>query len=135
MLNFSDAKDDSMPFELQTVAGGVKLILAGRLGVQQARPLWDALQPAMATSQSIRLQAEELEEMDTSIVQILWRLSSQTGQLHIGETSDGFLASLKRRGLGKFFVQPPGLSEPEPKIPPSKVVTKTESRNQRPGHG
>jgi ABC-type transporter Mla MlaB component len=135
MSNSSDAKDDTMPFELQTVAGGVKLILAGRLGVQQARPLWDALQPAIAASQSIRLQAEELEAMDTSIIQILCRLSSQTGQLHIGETSDGFLASLKRRGLEKFFVQPPGLSAPEPRIPPPKVVTKTESPNQRQRHG
>ncbi len=121
-----------MPFELQTDAGGVKLILAGRLGVQQARPLWDALQPAMAASQSIRLQADELEEMDTSIVQILCRVS-QTRQLQIGGTSDGFLASLKRRGLETFFVQAPAPSKPEPPIPQPKAGTKAKSARQ--GHG
>jgi ABC-type transporter Mla MlaB component len=118
-----------MPFELQAVAGGTKLILAGRLGVQQARPLWDALQPAIAASQSIGLQAEELEAMDTSIVQILCRVSSQTGLLQIGETSDGFLASLKQRGLEQLFVQPPA----PPQSPQPNVVANTnrESANQR----
>ncbi len=121
-----------MPFELQTDAGGVKLIMAGRLAVQQARPLWDALQPAMAASQSIRLQADELEEMDTSIVQILCRVS-QARQLQIGGTSDGFLASLKRRGLETFFVQPPPPSEPELPTPKPKAGTKAKSARQ--GHG
>ena len=41
-----EAKDFLMPFELQTAADGVKLSLAGRLGVQPARSLWDALRPA-----------------------------------------------------------------------------------------
>jgi ABC-type transporter Mla MlaB component len=121
-----------MPFELQTDPSGVKLILAGRLGVQQARPLWDALQPAIAARQSIRLQAGELEEMDTSIVQILCRVSSQTGQLQIGEISDGFLASLKRRGLETFFVQPPPPSKPEPPTPQPKAGAKAKSARQ--GH-
>jgi ABC-type transporter Mla MlaB component len=133
MLNFSDAKEDSMPFELQTAADGVKLILAGRLGVQQARPLWDALQPAMAASQSIRLQAEGLEEMDTSIIQILCRVSSRSGQLQIGETSDGFLAALERRGLEKFFVQPPALTEPESQVPQTEAETQAKAARQ--GHG
>jgi len=121
-----------MPFELQTDPSGVKLILAGRLGVQQARPLWDALQPAIAARQSIRLQAGELEEMDTSIVQILCRVSSQTGQLQIGKISDGFLASLKRRGLETFFVLPPPASKPEQSTPLPKAGTKAKSARQ--GH-
>jgi ABC-type transporter Mla MlaB component len=124
-----------MPFELQTAADGVKLILAGRLGVQQARPLWDALQPAMTAGKSIQLQAGELEEMDTSIIQILCRVSSQAGHLQIGGTSEGFLASLKRRGLEKFFTQSPGLSEPEPQIRARSVITETEARNQGQPHG
>ena len=124
-----------MPFDIQTVAGGVKLILAGRLGVQQARPLWDALQSAMSARQSIRLQAEELEEMDTSIIQILCRLSSPPGRLQIGGTSDAFLAALKRRGLEKFFVQPP--PEPESQIPQPQLETKVETKAKaaRQGHG
>jgi ABC-type transporter Mla MlaB component len=86
-----------MPFELQTSANGVRLILAGRLGVQQARPLWDAMQPAIAAGQNIRLQAGELEDMDTSIIQILCRVCGQTSRLQIGETSDGFLAATMRQ--------------------------------------
>jgi ABC-type transporter Mla MlaB component len=124
-----------MPFELQTAAEGVTLILAGRLGVQQARSLWDALQPVIAASQSIRLQAEGLDEMDTSIIQILFRLSRRTGQFQIGETSDGFLAALKGRGLETFFVPPP--AEPETQIPPPQPEIKldTLAKAARQGHG
>ena len=121
-----------MPFELQKVAEGLKLILVGRLGVQQARPIWDALQPAMAAHQTIQLQAGEVEEMDTSIVQILCRVSAQTGLFDIRETSDGFLAALQRRGLEQFFVHPPELSE-ESQTPQPKPVTKAKAARQ--GHG
>jgi hypothetical protein len=110
----------------------VKLILAGRLGVQQARSLWDAVQPAIAAHQSIRLQAGEVEDMDTSIIQILCRVSSQTGLLEIGETSDGFLAALERRGLEQFFVHPPGRSEEPPTPQPEPD---TEAKAARQGHG
>ena len=119
-----------MPFELKTVAGEARLILAGRLGVQQARPLWDALQPAIVAGQSIRLQAAELEELDTSIIQIICRVSGQAGLLHIGETSDGFLSALERRGLEQFFVQPPGPSEPESATPPLQANTKAKAARQ-----
>jgi ABC-type transporter Mla MlaB component len=110
-----------MPFELQATADGVKLMLTGKLGVQQARPLWDAMQPAMAASQSIRLRADELEEMDTSIIQILCRASSRGGQLQIGETADGFLMALKRRGLEKFFVQLATGPDPEAQTSPGQT--------------
>jgi ABC-type transporter Mla MlaB component len=131
------AKDGAMPFELQTAADGVKLTLTGRLGVRQARELWDAVQPAVAAGHRIRMQAEELEEMDTSIIQILCRLGSQTGRLQIGGTSDGFLVSLQRRGLEKFFVQAPSPVEPKQQIPPRIVPAemKTTSRKKRPRHG
>jgi ABC-type transporter Mla MlaB component len=141
MWNCSDttdsAKDGAMPFELQTAADGVKLTLTGRLGVRQAKELWDAVQPVVAAGQRIRVQAEELEEMDTSIIQILCRLSSQTGRLQIGGTSDGFLVSLQRRGLEKFFVQAPSPIEAKPQTPPRKVPaeTTTTSRKKRPRHG
>ena len=88
-----------MPFELQTAGDGVKLILAGKLGVQQARDLWDALQPAMAAGYGIRVQADGLEEMDTSIVQILCRVSSLSGGLKIGEDF-GWLSG--RAGAPRF---------------------------------
>ena len=129
-----------MPFELQTAADGVKLILAGRLGVQQARSLWDALQPVIAANQSIRLQAEGLDEMDTSIIQILCRLKSGTGQFQIDATSDGFVAALKGRGLATFFVPPsfvPPLAEPGTQTPPlqPEIELDTLAKAARQGHG
>jgi ABC-type transporter Mla MlaB component len=141
MWNCSDttdsAKDGAMPFELQTAADGVKLTLTGRLGVRQARELWDAVQPAVAAGQRIRVQAEELEEMDTSIIQILCRLSRQTGRLQVGGTSDGFLVSLQRRGLEKFFVQAPSPIEAKHQTPPrnAPAQTTTTTRKKRPRHG
>jgi ABC-type transporter Mla MlaB component len=123
-----------MPFELQTAADGVKLILAGKLGVQQARPLWDALQSVMAARQSIRLQAEELDEMDTSIIQILCRVSSQIGHLQIGGTSDGFLAALEHRGLEHFFVQPTAGPESQSPQPQTETKVKPLAKSARQGH-
>jgi ABC-type transporter Mla MlaB component len=138
-MHGGDAGDSSMAFELQATADGVNLVLAGRLGVQQARPLWDALQPAIAANQSIRVQASGLDEMDTSITQILCRLSSRGGQFQIGEISDGFVTALKGRGLAKFFVHPS--AELETQILktqiPEHVETKldTLAKAARQGHG
>lgn len=101
-----DGEGDAMPFELKTDAQGTTLMLVGRLGVRQARALWDAVQPAIAAGTAIRVEAVGLEEMDTSIVQLLCRLNSRTGLLQIGKVSDRFLVSLQRRGLEKFFIQP-----------------------------
>jgi ABC-type transporter Mla MlaB component len=127
-----------MPFELKTDADGTKLMLAGKLGVRQARALWDAVQPAVAAGTLIRLDAEELEEMDTSIVQALCRLSSQTGKLQIGGVSDGFLVSLERRGLEKFFMQPSAPSGSKVQILRPKLAVQTKaiaaSRNPRRRH-
>ena len=98
-----------MPFEVKTAAEETQLILTGRLGVQHAAPLWNALRSANSGERRIRLQAEALEEMDTSIVQILCRL---TNRLQIGEVSDGFLVSLQRRGLERHDRRRAGTAAP-----------------------
>ena len=116
-----------MPFELKAGAEGTKLMLTGRLGVRQVRALWDALQPAVAAGTAIRLEAIELEEMDTSIVQLLCRLSSQTGLLQIGRVSDNFLVSLQRRGLEKFFIQPSAPRETKVQILRPKLAKETKT--------
>jgi ABC-type transporter Mla MlaB component len=118
-----------MPFELQAAGEGLNLILAGRLGVRDARPLWDALQPGIAAGQIIRLQAGELEELDTSIIQILFRLSSRKGQFGIGKTADSWLTALKARGMEAFFPQ----ASAEPEAPQPQAETKAKSTRQ--GHG
>ncbi len=129
-----------MPFELQTTADGVSLVLAGRLGVQQARLLWDALQPVIAANHSIRLQADKLDEMDTSIIQILCRLNSRTGQFQIDATSDGFVAALKERGLATSFVSSSfaaAPAEPETQTPAlqAEIELDTLAKAARQGHG
>src|SRR5271166_7100582 len=115
-----------MPFEIQTAADGVKVVLAGRLGVRQARSLWEALQPAVVANQSIHVQAGELDEMDTSIIQILCRLNSRTGQFQIDATSDGFVAALKGRGLATFFASPP--ADPKMQALPLRPEIELETR-------
>jgi ABC-type transporter Mla MlaB component len=90
---------------MQTRAGGSTLRLSGKLGVQQARPLWDAFQAAAALRRAVLVQARDIEEIDTSIAQILCRAVNQGAQLQIAGASDGFLVSLQRRGLEKFFIQ------------------------------
>jgi len=107
-----------MPFEMQTSAGGSTLILSGKLGVQQARLLWKALQAAAALQPAAILQAGGIDEIDTSVAQILCRAVNR-GQLQIGGVSDGFLVSLQRRGLERFFIQSPlAATDPEPTTAP-----------------
>jgi ABC-type transporter Mla MlaB component len=120
-----------MPFELQEAEHGLTLILAGRLGVQQARPLWDAIQPALNANRSVRLEAGEVAEMDTSILQILCRMNARAGQFQIGETSDAFLAALQKRGLENSFVPPEG--KPESQMVPAPAKKKAKAARQ--GHG
>lgn len=119
-----------MSFELQTGGEGVDLILAGRLGVQQARALWDALQPMIVASQSVRLQAGQVDEIDTSIIQILLLLSRRTGHFQAGEVSDGLLTALKGRGLEAFFA--PSAAQ-EAQTPPVRPKTRAKAAGQ--GHG
>ena len=137
-----------MPFELQTAADGVKLVEQARRATSAIA--LDALQPVIAANQSIRLQAEGLDEMDTSIIQILCRLNSRTGQFQIDATSDGFVAALKGRGLATFFVPqsfvPPSFvspcfvpspAEPETQTPPlqPEIELDTLAKAARQGHG
>jgi hypothetical protein len=96
------------------------------------------MQPALAAGTAIRVEAPESEKIDTSIVQILCRLSAQTGKLQIGAVSDSFLASLERRGLEKFFMQPATPSQPnvvilQPQEAPKRKPNPA-SRNPRRKH-
>jgi ABC-type transporter Mla MlaB component len=93
-----------MPFEMHTSDAESTLTLSGRLGVQQARALWEASQAATTEQRPLLVQAGDVEDLDTSIAQILCRIASQPGQLRIGASSDGFLLALARRGLDKFFI-------------------------------
>ena len=95
-----------MGFELKDGMHSLELTLSGRLGVQQAASLWAAVQPAIANRSKVRLLAGELDEMDTSIIQILCRLGDgRAASMQIAQVSDGFIRSLKRSGLEKFFVR------------------------------
>ncbi len=116
-----------MPFELQTDAGGSTLKLSGRLGVQQARPLWDSLQGASALSQTLVLEAGAIEEIDTSIVQILCRVVHQGMQLRIGSASDGFMLSFELRGMARFFPK----SQTTSCLPEQTVPTGLDTANER----
>jgi len=116
-----------MPFEVQQGEDTTVLTLSGRIGVQQARPLWDALNQTLSAGRGIRLQAEAVEAIDTSIVQILCLIGRRRGELHIVSTSDGFIASLARRGLEGFFAY----SEPE-KVAPTPPEVQPLEEPKRP---
>jgi anti-anti-sigma regulatory factor len=92
-----------MPFEAQIEGSGVRLVLTGRLGVPQARSLWDRVQNCLAGVRPLSVDAAGLVDMDTSIVQILFRLKSSPGGVHIVADSPGFTDALKRRGLEETF--------------------------------
>jgi hypothetical protein len=104
-----------MPFEVVETGGNeVRVLLEGRIGVQQARLLWDALCPAAAAQKGIRVEAGAAEEVDTSIAQVLYRLSQKLDHFHIGSASEAFLASLRCRGLDGFFLRAAESDRPAP---------------------
>lgn len=111
-----------MPFEIRTYDHGQMLMLSGRLGVQQARPLWDAMEAASALHGVLLLQAEAVEEIDTSIAQVLCR-SLHQGHLQVGSASDGLQASLQRRGLGDILIQPLNPSKTARQPSPSQALS------------
>lgn len=122
-----------MPFELGKTKSGVILLLTGRLGVRQARQLWDAIQPALASRTNIELRTDGLEEMDSSIIQILYRVAHE-GSLKIGSTSDGFIASLKSRGLEEILVRTSGRSASELEAPAKRTTAEAKARRKRRQH-
>jgi hypothetical protein len=89
----------------------------------------------MAAKQIIRLQTERLEEIDTSILQILCRVGSRPGSLRMSDSSDRFLAALENRGLGTFFAHQTAEAEsPLPQVQPAtKRKAKLKPESQKDG--
>ena len=96
-----------MAFTLQQTGDELELSLTGRMGVQNAGPLWESLQEVLLDETTIVLNAADLEEMDTSVVQILCRLSAIPGKLRLAGLSEGLMISLQKRGLANLFIDPP----------------------------
>jgi len=122
----------ALPFELVTSEGKTKLVLKGRLGVQQARPLWDCLHSALGDGTSIELDAAALDGMDTSIVQILCRAAMNSNSVRIGSVSEGFSNALKLRGLEDYFALTSPAQQTTNQIEPTTLKkTSTQSRTRR----
>ncbi len=96
-----------MPFEVSDGEGAAVLTLSGRVGVQQAASLWDALRK-LGEWERVLLSAERLEEIDTSTLQILCRLG---GRLQVGAVSDAFFTALHSRGMESLFAVRPAETE------------------------
>lgn len=121
-----------LPFELVTSECGTILVLRGRLGVQQARPLWDCLQSALCDGTNVQLDAKALDGMDTSIVQILCRAAKANNPVRIGRISEGFTNALKLRGLENYFVPvSPGEHTSNQIAPVLETRTPNQSRSKR----
>ncbi len=120
-----------LPFELVTSEGKTKLLLKGRLGVQQAGPLWDCLRSALRDGTSIELDADALDGMDTSIVQILCRAAMESNPVRIGRVSEGFSNALKLRGLEAYFAVASPVQRPPKQVAPTpRKRTLTKSRTK-----
>jgi ABC-type transporter Mla MlaB component len=110
----------------------VTLHLSGRLGVQHARPLWDALQPALRGGAAICVEARELEEMDSSMIQILCRLHRSRHLMVKEGAGEGFRASLERRGMEQCLAPDAAAAASAPiataKVPAAAGAGKRKSR-------
>ncbi len=116
-----------MPYEINAFADKSQLALKGRLGVQQAGLLWDSLQPVIASAGPIDVLAEGVEEIDTSIVQILLRLSQLPNGFEIITASSGLRTSLQCRGLASLLIQ---RQEVQTGMPPSSVNIRRRKKPQ-----
>jgi ABC-type transporter Mla MlaB component len=122
----------ALPFELVPSKHVTILVLKGRLGVQQARPLWDCLHSSLGYGTSVELDADALDGMDTSIVQILCRAAMEKNPLRIGRVSESFTNALKLRGLENYFAplsQPPQTADHV--VPTDRTKTSNQTRKKR----
>lgn len=88
-----------MPFEIQTSDDGLLLELTGGVTVRYASELGTGLTSALTTGKTVTVKAGKLDDIDTSILQILVSLRKTAATFVLREYSEAFAGAVDRCGL------------------------------------
>jgi anti-anti-sigma regulatory factor len=88
-----------MPFEIQTTDQGLLLELTGAVTARHAAELGRTLMSALKTGQTVTVRAGQLDDIDTSILQMLVSLRKTAVTFVLLEFSEAFSGAVDRCAL------------------------------------
>lgn len=88
-----------MPFAIQTTQDGLLLELAGSVTVRHARELGRCLASSLASGTAVTVRARDLDDIDTSILQLLVSLRKTSAAFVLQEFSEAFVNAVDRCAL------------------------------------
>jgi anti-anti-sigma regulatory factor len=88
-----------MPFTIQANKQGLLLKLSGAVTVRHAQELGQGLAAALGSGMEISVQARDVEDIDTSILQMLVSLRRTAAAFALLELSQAFLSAVDRCAL------------------------------------
>lgn len=88
-----------MPFEIQNTTEGLTLRLSGDVTIRHASELSKCLASSLTSGIPVVVRTQELEDIDTSILQVLVSLRKTTPAFVLENPSEGFVNAVERCAL------------------------------------
>jgi anti-anti-sigma regulatory factor len=88
-----------MPFEIQTTEAGLLLELTGAVTARYAGELGKCLASSLETGKTVTVKAGKLDDIDTSILQLLVSLRKTAAGFVLQEFSEAFGSAMDRCAL------------------------------------
>jgi anti-anti-sigma regulatory factor len=95
-----------MPYQIQKTELGLVLELKGGVTVRHAAELGKSLASALTSGISVEVRTQELEDVDTSVLQMLVSLRKTAGAFVLQDPSKAFLDAAERCALRRELVGP-----------------------------
>jgi anti-anti-sigma regulatory factor len=89
----------SMPFAIQTTEEGLLLELTGGVTVRHAQELGKCLTSSLSSGTRITVRTRDLEDIDTSILQLLVSLRKTSAAFALEDVSEAFVNAVDRCAL------------------------------------
>jgi len=98
-----------MPYQIEKTERGLTLELNGSVTVRHAAEFAKCVASSLTSGAEVIVQTGELEDIDTSILQMLISLRKTAGSFVLAKPSEAFLDALDRCALRRDFVSREGL--------------------------
>jgi anti-anti-sigma regulatory factor len=96
-----------MPYEIQNTAEGLILELKGGVTVRHAAELGKCLAFSLTSGATVVVRTRELEDIDTSILQVLVSLRKTTPAFVLEDPSAAFVSAVERCALRSELLAEP----------------------------
>ncbi len=88
-----------MPFTIENSDGVMRLVLTGGVTIRHARTLVQSISSALPPNASVVVQTKDLDDIDTSALQVLLSLQKTASTFAIEDCSQAFLDAVDRCAL------------------------------------